>query len=164
MNLYEDRLVVAASDTAELNPNTAITIAVDTAYVGSMHGKKIGQAIYMMDNMLANGSKGEGTLDLHTNCNVGSLIGWNSVAINGEGSSGDTVVITGFTVSQGNVFTAAGQPREVPPPKGEPAGSYWVGQAMNSGSQTYRIEIKVTIGKLHPVSYYYTWDPFITAS
>ena len=158
-----NRQVVRTREASSMTPATAITIAVDTAYVASQQGNNISKGIYMMDNMVANGSYNEGQMELHTNCDVGSLIGFNSVPINGEGSSGDTVVITGITVSDGSVFTAAGQPREETAPNGEPDGSYWIGQAINSGTQTYQIQLKVTVGTLQPVSYYVNWDPYITA-
>jgi hypothetical protein len=165
ITLYPDRTVIRVPETAlfNLNPTTAITIAVDTAYVASQQGRDISQGIYMMDNTVGNGSTGEGTLELHTICPVGSLIGFNTVPINGEGVSGDQVIITGFTVSEGDVFTAAGQPRKQPSPNKEPDGSYWIGQALRTGTQTYQIQIKVTVGQLQPVSYYINWDPFITA-
>jgi hypothetical protein len=147
-----------------LNPQTAITIAVDTAYVAAQQGRNISQGVYMMDNRVRNGSTGEGTLELSTKSFNGSLVGFNAVPINSLGTSGDSVVITGFTVSQGSVFTAAGQPRQQPSPPGEPAGAYWVGQCLNQGSQTYQIQIKVTVGVLQPVSYFVNWDPFITAT
>lgn len=162
MRINSPYLVVAQKGAqAGLIPQTAITIAVDTAYVASQGGRNINQGIYMMDNMVSNGSSGEGTLELHTNCNVGNLVGFNAVPIDTD--SGDTVVITGFTVSQGSVFTAAGQPRQQPALPNEPAGSYWIGQAMNSGTQVYQIQIKVTTGVLQPTSYYINWDPYITA-
>lgn len=163
MNNNRDVVIETLSSSALLIPQTAITIAVDTAYVASQGGRNISKGIYMMDNMVSNGSSGEGTLELSTVCNVGSLIGFDAVPINFDGASGDTVVITGFTVSQGNVFTAAGQPRQQPAPPNQPLGSYWIGQALNAGSQTYQIQIKVTTGSLQPVSYYINWDPFITA-
>ena len=34
---------------------------------------------------------------------------------------------------------------------------------MNAGSQTYQIQIAVTVGVIQPVTYYVNWDPFITA-
>jgi hypothetical protein len=162
MRINQSNLVVAQKGArAGLIPQAAITIAVDTAYVASQGGRNISQGIYMMDNEVSNGSTGEGTLELSTVCNVGDLIGFNAVPIDTE--SGDIVVITGFTVSQGNVFTAAGQPRQQPALPNEPAGSYWIGQAINQGSQTYQIQIKVTTGLLQPTSYYINWDPFVTA-
>ena len=149
--------------TNTLNPQTAITIAVDTAYVAAQHGQNISQGVYMMDNRVHNGSTGEGTLELSTVCNNGDLIGFNVVPIDILGAIGDQVVITGFTVSQGNVFTAAGTPRAQTSPVGEPAGAYWIGQALNQGNQIYQIQIEVTVGQLQPTSYFVNWDPFITA-
>ena len=73
------------------------------------------------------------------------------------------MIITGFTVSQGSVFGSQGYPQQQPPIGTEPAGAYWIGQAMNAGSQTYQIQIKVTVCQLRPISYYINWDPFITA-
>ena len=157
------KVVRAEATVGQYNPLTAITIAVDTSYVASQQGRNISSGIYMMDNMASNGSTGEGTLELSTKCPVGSLIGFNVVPINVNGVSGDTVVITGFNVSSGSVFTAAGQPRQQTSPNNEPAGSYWVGQAIATGKQTYQIQIKVTVGILNPVSYFINWDPFITA-
>lgn len=154
---------VSSGRKSGLQPETSITIAVDTAYVAAQQGRNISQGVYMMDNRLRNGSSGEGNLELSTVCNNGDLIGFNVVPINALGSSGDEVVITGFTVSQGSVFTAAGQPREQKPPAGEPDGAYWIGQALNQGQQTYQIQIEVTVGKLQPVSYFVNWDPFITS-
>ncbi|NEO98853.1 MAG: hypothetical protein F6K58_09280 [Symploca sp. SIO2E9] len=161
--LHPNKTVVRVPEHREINPLTAITIAVDTAYIAAQQGRNVNQGIYMMDNMVANGSTKEGTLELHTKCPVGSLIGFNTVAINGEGTSQDQVIITGFTVSNGSVFTAAGQPQQQTSPGHEPPGSYWVGQALNTGTQTYQIQIKVMVGILHPVSYFINWDPFITA-
>ena len=154
---------VSRSAAAALSPQTSITIAVDTAYVAAQQGRNISKGIYMVDNRLRNGSTGEGTLELSTVCNNGDLIGFNAVPINILGASGDQVVITGFTVSQGSVFTAAGTPRQQPALPGEPAGAYWIGQALAQGHQTYQIQIEVTVGQLQPVSYFINWDPFITA-
>ena len=159
----QPRAQVVRAAKGTLSPQTSITIAVDTAYVAAQQGRNIGQGIYMMDNRVRNGSSGEGTLELSTACNNGDLIGFNVVPIDALGTSGDSVVITGFTVSQGNVFTAAGTPRQQPALPGEPAGAYWIGQALNQGSQTYQIQIEVTVGLLQPVHYFINWDPFITA-
>lgn len=148
---------------ASLNVPNSVSIAVDTAYVATVGSGFISQGVYMMDNQSANTSSGEGTTELHTVGNAGQLIGFHVVPIDGEGGNGDTVVITGFTVSQGNVFTAAGQPQQQPPLGSDPPGTYWVGQLMNQGTQTYQIQCAVTIGQLQPVTYYINWDPFITA-
>lgn len=141
--------------------NACITIAVDTAYVAAQQGRNIGAGVYMMDNTISNGSSGEGQMELHTKVPVGSTIGFDSVPINPV--SGDQVIITGFNVSQGSVFGSAGYPRQQPPLGTQPAGSWWIGQAMNAGSQTYQIQIAVTVGVIQPVTYYVNWDPFITA-
>lgn len=154
---------VSRAVASSLSPQTSVTIAVDTSYVAAQQGRNISQGIYMMDNRVRNGSTGEGTLELSTVCNNGDLIGFNAVPINILGSSGDKVVITGFPVSQGSVFTAAGIPRVQPALPGEPEGAYWIGQALAQGNQTYQIQIAVTIGVLQPVTYYINWDPFITA-
>jgi hypothetical protein len=146
-----------------LNPQTAITIAVDTAYVAAQNGQNISQGIYMMDNQLDAGSSREGTLELSTHCMDGSLIGFNAVPINPV--SGDSVVITGFTISSGSVFGSSGYPIQQPPIGNEPAGGYWIGQATTQGGpQTYQIQIKVTKGGLRPTTYFVNWDPFITSS
>lgn len=155
---------VVRATRSRLKPPTSITIAVDTAYVAAQQGQNISDGVYMMDNRVRNGSTGEGALELTTVCNDGDLIGFNVVPINVLGTSGDSVVITGFTVSQGSVFTAAGSPRQQAALPGEPAGAYWIGQAMSQGTQTYQIQIEVSIGQLQPVSYFINWDPFITSN
>jgi len=114
-----------AISAASLNVPSSVSIAVDTAYVASVGSGFITQGVYMMDNQSANTSSGEGTTELSTVGNVGQLIGFHSVPIDAEGGNGDTVVITGFTVSQGDVFTAAGQPRQQPPLGNDPPGTYW---------------------------------------
>jgi hypothetical protein len=140
-----------------LIPQIAISIAVHTAYVAAQQGQKITQGIYMMDNMVASGSSDEGTLELSTVGLVGDLIGWNTVPIDiNAAANRASVAITGFIVSPGNVFGAAGYPRAQRP-------DYWIGQLMNAGSQTYQIQIKVTVGVFQPVSYYINWDSSITA-
>jgi hypothetical protein len=160
--------VSSGAAAAVLTPQTCITIAVDTAYIAGQQGKNISQGIYMMDNKVRNGSTGEGTLELTTACNDGSLIGFNVVPIDALAGFGDQVVITGFTVQpppgQSGVFTAAGTPRAQPALPGEPAGAWWIGQAMAQGSQTYQIQIEVTVGQLQPTPYFVNWDPFITAN
>jgi hypothetical protein len=157
--MNESRLVVASQPI--LKPQVAITIAVDTAYVASQQGNNIGQGVYMMDNQASNGSTNEGQMELNSVVPVGSLIGFNTVPINP--ASGDTVIISGFTVSQGSVFGSQGYPQQQPPLGNEPAGSYWIGQALNADSQIYQIQIKVTTGLIRPISYYVNWDPYITA-
>ena len=156
--LQPTKLVVRSS--AGIQVNSTITIAVDTAYVAAQQGRNIGTGVYMMDNMISSGSTNEGQMELSTKVPVGYTIGFNSVPINPV--SGDKVIITGFNVSQGNVFGSAGYPQEFPLGS-EPLGSWWIGQAMNAGSQTYQIQIAVTVGAIRPVTYFVNWDPFITA-
>lgn len=136
------------------NPQAQIAIVVDTAYIAANGGQNISTGIYMVDNQLNLGSSNEGQLELHTVCNNGNLIGFSVYPL--DVNSGDSVAITGFNVSQGNVFGGAGYPLQITP-------GYWIGQALNTGSQTYQIQIKVTTGSLRPISYYVNWDPFITA-
>lgn len=137
-------------------PQTAISIAVDTSYVISQGGRNIGTGIYMFDNQRNDGSTGQGSLELSTVANAGDLVGFEVVPINPH--TGDTVVISGFNVSAGNVFGNQGYP--IPDSK-DP--SYWIGQAVNAGQQTYQIQILVTSGGIRPTKYYVSWDPFITA-
>ncbi|WP_306397615.1 AidA/PixA family protein [Telluria beijingensis] len=138
-------------------PQTQIAIAVDTAYIAATNGQSVGTGIHMMDNQLNMDSSGEGSLELSTVCPVGSLIGFSVYPM--DMNSGDKVVITGFNVSQGNVFGNVGYPIQADPNDG----SYWIGQAMNAGRQTYQIQVRVTVGTLRPTNYDIDWDPFITA-
>jgi hypothetical protein len=139
-----------------LQPATAIAIAIDTQYVASVGGGGITEGIYMFDNRIDNGSTGQGTLELSTKCNAGDLIGFEVYPIDERGSSGDTVAITGFNVSQGSVFGSQGYPIKQ-------SANYWIGQAVNAGSQTYQIRVLVTTGGLRPTQFNVYWDPFITA-
>ena len=152
---------VSAAIVSKLNPQTAITIAVDTQYVAAQQGQNISQGIYMMDNRVNSGSTGEGTLELTTQAQDGNLIGFNVVPINPV--NGDTVVITGFTVApppgQTGVFGSQGYPEQQPALGAEPAGGYWIGQAMNEGSQTYQIQLQLTIGQLRPVKCFVDFGP-----
>jgi hypothetical protein len=147
--------VRAVNAEAGFNPQSAITIAVDTAYVISNGGGLINTGVYMFDNRLTNGSTGESSLELNSKVNLGDLIGFEVVPINPN--SQDKVEITGFQVSSGTVFGSTGFP--VPESADR---SYWVGQAVNATqSTTYQIQIRVTTGVIRPVRYYVTWDPFI---
>jgi hypothetical protein len=137
------------------NPQTAITIAIDTSYVLGTGGGNISTGVYMFDNRLSNDSSGEGTLELRTHCNIGDYIGFEVVPI--DQNAGDTVSITGFQISQGSVFGSDGYPMQV-----GAAGNYWVGLARNASSQTtYQIQVKVTSGGLRPSTRFIQWDPFI---
>lgn len=157
--MHPNRFVIRSAASV-LQPNASVTVAVDTGYVAAQQGRNINAGVYMMDNMVSYGSSNEGKMELSTVVPVGYTIGFNSVPINFL--SGDKVVISGFNVSQGSVFGSSGYP-QVFPLGTEPLGSWWIGQAMNSGSQTYQIQIAVTVGQIRPVTYYVNWDPFITA-
>jgi hypothetical protein len=151
--------------TASLTPQVTVAIAVDTAYIAAQASNGfITQGVFMMDNRVRNGSTGEGTLQLTTVCNAGSLIGFHSVSIDGQGSFGDQVIITSFATVEGSVFTGAGHPVQQPPLGNDPPGTFWIGQALKAGTEKYQIQIKVTVGQLQPVSYYVQWGAFITAS
>jgi hypothetical protein len=150
---------------ASLTPQVAVVIAVDTAAIAAQaKNGVITSGLYMIDNMVRNGSKNEGTLSLETVCNAGALIGFQSVPIDGEGSSADQVIITSFVDVKGSVFGGAGHPAQQQPLGNLPAGSYWIGEAMTAGTETYQIQIKVTVGQLQPVQYYVWWDAKLTAS
>ncbi|CAL2108613.1 hypothetical protein T190115A13A_80188 [Tenacibaculum sp. 190524A02b] len=60
------------------NANIVINIAVDAARVyGSAPGMYKGDGIYMMDNNVARGSSGEGTLELDTEGFTGQSVAFN---------------------------------------------------------------------------------------
>ena len=136
-------------------PPVAITIAIDTSYIISQRGGTVTTGVYMFDNQLDNGSTGEGILELSSCINAGQIIGFEVVPI--DPTTNDTVAITGFNVSQGNVFGSTGYPIPTPKP------SYWLAQAVNAGQQTYQIQVKVTSGGVRSTDYYVNWDPYITA-
>lgn len=144
---------VKRAATTTVCPQAAIQIALDTQYLIGEGGQFPTSGIYMFDNELGNGSTGEGTMELSTQLPAGTLISWNVFPLNPN--TGDTAAITGFNVSQGNVFGSSGFPRQVTP-------SFWVGEAVNDGSQTYQIQVTISsaLGPLYVVS----WDPFITAT
>lgn len=151
---------------SSLIPSVTVAIAVDTGAVVAASSGTITEGVYMMDNMVRNGSTNEGRINLHTECNVEALIGFQVLPIDGAGQSGDSVKITSFAMEGGDdVFTGAGHPRCVKkPPAGLKPGAYWIGQAMAAGTQTYEIQIEVTVGVLQPVKYYVTWNAELTAS
>ena len=133
-------------------PQTEIQIALDTAYLIGQGGSFPSTGIYMIDNEVDNGSTGEGSMELSTVVPAGNYIGWNVFPI--DPNTEDTVAITGFNVSQGNVFGSSGFPQKVSP-------SYWIGQAVNDGSQTYQIQVAIT-SPANP-TFVVSWDPFITS-
>jgi hypothetical protein len=125
---------------------TKIVITIDTARVisGDTRG------IFMIDNKAEFGSSNEGTLELSTKCFNGDYISWLAVPIDPD--TQDTVSIAGFQISSGNVFGGEGSPQ----PQSDD-NTYWMGRAINQGSQTY--QIKIVINGTHVIQ----WDPFITA-
>ena len=146
--------VRAVPQSAAINtPKIQVAIVIDTAYIVANAGKPISSGIYMMDNQLNAGSNNEGQLELSTICPPGSLIGFTAYPL--DTNSGDQIAITGFNVSQGNVFGNQGYPLRISP-------NYWIGQATNAGNQIYQIQVKVTSGGLRPTDYYINWDPYIT--
>jgi hypothetical protein len=148
-----------------LMPQVSIAIAVDTAFIAAQaHEGGITKGLFMMDNMVRNGSMREGTLGLHTACNAGNLIGFQVIPTDAAGASSDQVIITAFADVTGNVFTGAGHPVQQPSIGNLPQGSYWIGQAMQAGTEEYQIQIKVTVGQLQPVQYYVWWIAKLTVS
>ena len=136
------------------NPQAQVAIVVDTAHVAGSGDSSITAGIYLIDNQLNAGSTGEGTMALHTRCPTGSLIGFSSYPI--DMALGDTVAITGFSITQGSVFSSTGYPIQQTP-------SYWIGQAMYSGSSTFEIQLCITAGVLHPTRFYVSTECQLTA-
>ncbi|MBI1227951.1 MAG: hypothetical protein GC192_22155 [Bacteroidetes bacterium] len=161
MQFYPNNMVVRQAQSqampvagAELTPNIYITIAVDVAYVISQQGQSISKGIYLMDNMIANGSMGEGTMEITTIGNAGQVVGWNIVPINPY-LNNQTVEITFIQICLGTVFGS-------PPVQADGNGFSWVAQLIYSGKQAYAIQIKVTEG-LTPVSYYVNWEAIMVS-
>ncbi len=123
---------------------TKIIVVVDTARVisGDLNG------IFMMDNRQEVGSYNEDTLELATKCYCGDYISWTVMPIDPD--TQDTVSITGFQTSSGNVFGQDGDPQPVNDDNTE-----WMGRAINLGNQTYQIKILLNNKKV------IQWDPFI---
>jgi hypothetical protein len=140
-------------------PARVINIAVDTAYLyGQTSGPYAGTGIYMMDNNVAGGSKGEGGEELTSILTAGFGVAFNVFAIS-ELGTGDTVEIEGFEISDGtNIFGVWGYPqRQVA------TSSYqWLGTAMVQGQCTYQLKIGVSVGGA-PKKYFW-WDPFLVCT
>ncbi|QTT89576.1 hypothetical protein [Pseudomonas chlororaphis] len=140
------------------NPQTAITIAIDTSFVLGTDGGVVSNGVYMFDNRLSNDSSSEGSLNLSTRCNVGDYIGFEVVPI--DQNTGDTVSITGFQISHDSVFGSDGYPMQV-----GTRGNYWVGRARNASQRTtYQIQVKVTSIGLRPSVRFIQWDPYIVTN
>jgi hypothetical protein len=122
-----------------------IVIAADTQAI--LAGAQCGQGngpVYMVDNNPLV-SQNEGSYELNTGCNAGDTLRWHIVPINGT----DTVTITGFEQSQGNVFG---------PNSPVPSGDEFTWRTANQGSETYQIRILVN------GVFEFNWDPFITVN
>ena len=114
----------------------------------------------MMDNMWESGSTGEGTMNLGTQCAVGNLVGLIVAPIDETGNSG-SVTIIGFNT--GEIF-GSGYPEQRPAPDNDPAGTYWLAQAMMQGTETYQVFIQVDTGLLQPTApRIIEWEAKITA-
>jgi hypothetical protein len=129
----------AQADAAGPHQLIDIVTAVDTQAI--MAG---GSQLYMVDNN-PKVSTGEGTSELNTGCNAGDILRWHCVAINGV----DTVAITGFEQSSGNVF-GSNSPLQT--------GNEWTWQTQNAGNETYQIRILIN------GTFSYQWDPHVTCS
>jgi len=57
--MLEATVHIAQAAKNTLQPQTNITIAVDTAYVAAQQGRNVSKGIYMMDNRLATGRAGK---------------------------------------------------------------------------------------------------------
>lgn len=158
MSKHATKHFATMSTSAGTTPNakTSIVIGMDTAYIIGQQGGQVGQGIYMCDNQISQGSTGEGTLELSTHCHIGDIISFEVMPL--DPTRGDTCAITGFNVSQGNVFSGAGYPMQGATP------NLWYGQATTAGTQTYQIFVQITSGGLRPTKYNLNWDPFITCA
>src|SRR5512145_2841090 len=98
------------------NANIVINIAVDVSYLYSQTpGKYVGAGVYMMDTNGANGSSGEGGLELNTHGAVGQSVAFNAFPITELQGTGASAVIQGFQQSSGtNVFGNQGWPKQQP--------------------------------------------------
>ena len=134
-------------------PPVQIAIVVDTAYVAGAQKQRITRGVYVFDNQLESGSTGEGAIELHTRCPVGSLIGYEGYPI--DTGSGDTVAITGFGISSDGVFGSSGYPIQQ-------TADYWIGEAAHFGAEVYSIQLCITAGALRPTKYYVTIECQIT--
>jgi hypothetical protein len=138
---------------ASQTPQTTIGIALDTAYLTSLPpGTQPSTGIYMIDNRLNIGSYNEGQMELYTLCYPGDNVSFYAQPIDTQ--RGDSVSIIGINVSYGNVF---GGSLGAPQPTDNAA--YWIGRAINSGRQTYQVQVLIT-DENHNV-YVINWDPFI---
>jgi len=139
-----------------LKPHTTIAIAVDTAYVASKKRHSLEGGVYMLDNRANSGSTNEGQLELRTVCDVGDLVGFWVYPVDQLAAAGDSVVITGIEVRQGDVFGSSGYPR---PYGGD---NCWIGRVEKAGEQAYTLALEVTSPPFpEKRTVNVSWDPFI---
>lgn len=148
-----------STDTAVI-PARVINVAVDTVYLYSQtSGTYAGIGVYMMDNGLVAGSRGEGGLELTSQLTTGFGVAFNVFPIDQLGQQGDTVEIVGIEISSGvNIFGNWGYPK----PQSGSSSYQWLGTAMKQGFCTYQLKIGVSVGGA-PTQYYW-WDPFLNSS
>lgn len=145
--------------TVPIIPKVAITILVDVFYIMNNQGDP-SAGIYMFDNT---NSPNEGSPELTTSCMTRDIIGWNILPIDYLNPAGDAVIIESITC-EGNIFGNQ-LPTSVTPPGSEPAGAYWIAQAVNASPRlTYQPTLRIAIGAINPQYIYVTWDPFITVN
>lgn len=159
MQFFPMQKVVPASSlgppelASPLAPSIYISIAVDCAYLIGQQGRIIDAGIFMVDNMIMKGSSKQGSMELNTVGDPGSIIGWDVFPIDPY-LPNLALEITFIQICTGAVFHS-------PPIRRSGPGFSWLGQLMTSGQQTYAIQIKVTEG-LNPVSYYVNWQASVT--
>ncbi|WP_141650655.1 hypothetical protein [Vibrio gazogenes] len=141
-------------------PARVINVAVDTVYIYSQtSGTYAGTGVYMMDNNVVGGSRGEGGLELTSIVTAGFGIAFNAFPIDQEGGQGDTVEIEGFEISNGtDIFGTWGFPTKQP----DTSSYQWIGTAMIQGECTYQIKLGISVGGA-PKKYYW-WDPFLVCN
>jgi hypothetical protein len=113
------------------NCSTFIQIWVDTNELqnGSPNG------VYLVDNMLNNGSSKEGTPSLNTNVPSGTDICWQILNIDPNSPT----ILKIESIGNASVWGASGQPEAVP------GGGAFTGQAQSAGSAPYTLNFSAKI-------------------
>ena len=113
------------------NCSTFIQIWVDTNKLqnGSSEG------VYLVDNMLNNGSTKEGTPGLKTNVPSGTDICWQIFDVDPN----STAILTIASIGNASVWGKSGQPEKVP------GGVAFTGQAQSAGSAPYTLNFSAQI-------------------
>jgi cyanophycinase-like exopeptidase len=144
-----------------LIPTVVVNIAVDTQFlIGQNSGQYAGAGIYMMDNMVTQGSSFSGTskMELITMANNSAILAFNVQPIDTLQGLGDTVSIIGFQVSSTPNLFVGGKPVQ------QTSGDYqWLAQVSGKSGQrmTYQVMIQVNSGGIQPQIRNFWWDPFI---